>query len=88
MLEETGLSATHWEKWLELQLSNSVTDEVATIFLAKGLSQGEMVLEDTEDIMVRYLPLKAAIEMVYSGEIVDAMSVGALLKAAALGRSN
>ncbi|MGH1486327.1 MAG: NUDIX domain-containing protein [Cellvibrionaceae bacterium] len=82
LLEETGLAAEHWETWLELQLSNSVSDEVATIFLAKELTQGEMQLEDTEDIVVRYLPLKEAIAMVYSGEIVDAMSVAALLKAA------
>lgn len=82
--EETGLTAEHWEKWLELQLSNSVTDELATVFLARGLTQGEMHLEDTEDITTCYLPLKQAIEMVYSGEIVDAISVAALLKAAAV----
>ncbi len=83
LLEETGLSASHWERWLDMQLSNSVTNELATVYLARGLSQGDMQLEDTEDITVRYLPLKSAIEMVYAGEIVDAISVAALLKAAA-----
>lgn len=83
LLEETGLSASEWQLWLNLQLSNSVTDEVATIYLAKKLTQGEMCLEETEDITVRYLPLKEAVAMVYSGEIVDAMSVAALLKVAA-----
>lgn len=85
LLEETGLSASDWQPWLELQLSNSVTDELATVFLAKSLRQGEMQLEDTEDISVRYLPLADAIKMVYCGEIVDAISVAALLKAAAQG---
>ncbi|MFT6388408.1 MAG: 8-oxo-dGTP pyrophosphatase MutT (NUDIX family) [Cellvibrionaceae bacterium] len=83
LLEETGLSATQWQPWLAMQLSNSVSDEVATVFLAQGLTQGEMNLEVTEDITVRYLPLKEAIAMVYEGEIVDAISVAALLKAAA-----
>ena len=85
LAEETGLSATYWEKWLDLQLSNSVTDELATVFLAQHLRQGSMQLEDTEDISVCYLPLTEAINMVYSGEIVDAISVSALLKAAAQG---
>ncbi|MBX2807682.1 MAG: NUDIX hydrolase [Cellvibrionaceae bacterium] len=82
--EETGLVAKQWLPWLELQLSNSVTDEVATIFLAQMLQQGEMAPEETEDISVRHLPVREALQMVYRGEIVDAMSVAALLKLAAL----
>ena len=83
LLEETGLTAKEWSHWLDLQLSNSVSDELATVFLARDLRQGEMALEETEDITLRYLPLKEAIAMVYSGEIVDAISVAALLKCAA-----
>ena len=81
--EEVGLTADKWALWLELQLSNSVTTEKATIYLAQGLTQGEVDHEETEDIKVRYLPLKEAIDMVYRGVIVDAMSVAALLKVAA-----
>ncbi|MEO0444025.1 MAG: NUDIX hydrolase [Pseudomonadota bacterium] len=88
LLEETGLSAKQWSPWLHMQLSNSVSDELATVFLARELSHGDMQPEQTEDISVRYLPLNKAIEMVYSGEIVDAISVAALLKAAALGEFN
>jgi 8-oxo-dGTP pyrophosphatase MutT (NUDIX family) len=80
--EETGLSANHWQHWLDLQLSNSVTDEEATVFLATDLSMGNMDLEETEDITVHHLPLKEAIAMTVSGKIVDAISVAALLKAA------
>ena len=82
LLEEVGLEAAIWTEWLQLQLSNSVTDEVATIYLAQGLSQTQPKYEDTEDITARYLPLKEAISMVSSGEIVDAMSVASLLKVA------
>ena len=81
LLEETGCTATHWEPWLELQTSNSVTDELATIYLAQGLSQqAELELDETEDITVHYVPLKQALTMVHEGEIVDSMSVAALLK--------
>ena len=79
--EETGLSANKWEPWLRLHLSNSVTDEEAIVYLATELSPGEMELEDTEDIQVSYLPLQQAIDMVTNGEITDAISVSALLKA-------
>jgi len=79
--EETGLSANNWQTWLRLHLSNSVTDEEAIIYLATELSTGKMELEATEDIQVRYLPLQQAIEMVIKGEITDAISVCALLKA-------
>ena len=82
LVEEAGLEATQWSEWLQLQLSNSVTDEVATIYLAQDLSQNHTRHEDTEDISVKHLPLKKAVQMVHSGEIVDAMSVASLLKAA------
>jgi 8-oxo-dGTP pyrophosphatase MutT (NUDIX family) len=82
LLEEVGLTAARWSDWLQLQLSNSVTDELATIYLAQELTQAEVSHEDTEDISVKYLPLQEAVNMVHSGEIVDAMSVASLLKAA------
>jgi 8-oxo-dGTP pyrophosphatase MutT (NUDIX family) len=82
--EETGLAAEQWETFLEMDLSNSVTNEKATVFLASELTQGESQLEVTEDIEVRRLPLKEAIAMVLNGEIRDAISVAALLKASAL----
>ena len=82
--EETGLSAKSWEPWLRLHLSNSVTDEEAIVYLATELSSGEMQLDTTEDIEVSHLPLQQAIDMVVSGEITDAISVAALLKASKL----
>jgi 8-oxo-dGTP pyrophosphatase MutT (NUDIX family) len=78
--EETGLVASHYECIAELQLSNSTTDEVAYLFLAKGIQQLEANPEDTEKLQVRRLPLAEAICMAMDGEIRDAMSVAALLK--------
>ncbi len=78
--EETGLEANHWEKIMEMHLSNSVTNEKAIVFLAKGLTQGEMDLEETEDISVSKLSLTEAYRLVNENKITDAISVAAILK--------
>lgn len=80
--EEVGLEATDWAPLQTMHLSNSVTDEVAYLFVARGLSFTEQSLEDTEDIVVKKLPLKEAFAMVLSGEITDSLSVAALLRVA------
>jgi len=76
--EETGLTARHWQKLLEADLSNSVSDEKAITFIAWGLTQGVSMPEPTEDITVRRIALEEAFRMVAAGEIRDSMSVIAL----------
>lgn len=78
--EETGLKASLWDKWLSMDLSNSVTNEQATVYLARGLVEGQSEPEETEDIEVLKLPVTQAITMVLTGQITDAISVAALLK--------
>ena len=78
--EETGIEARSWRKLLEMDLSNSITDEVATVFLATGLSHGEAEPEETEALTLRRLPFDEAYAMVRDGRIADVMSVAALLK--------
>jgi 8-oxo-dGTP pyrophosphatase MutT (NUDIX family) len=80
LLEETGLSATSWSHLLEMHLSNSVSDELAIIYLAEELIQGEAMPEETEQLQLKRIPLTQAFEMVMKGEITDSMSVAALLK--------
>jgi ADP-ribose pyrophosphatase len=80
LLEETGLSATRWSHLLEMHLSNSVSDELAIIYLAEELIQGEAMPEETEQLQLKRIPLTQAFEMVMKGEITDSMSVAALLK--------
>lgn len=79
--EETGLTAKHWREMCRLHTSNSITDERAIVYVATDLQQGVSDHEETEDITVKSLPLDAAIEMAMSGEITDAISVVALLRA-------
>lgn len=80
--EETGLRARNWRPLLSLHLSNSVTDEEATVFTATELYAGEQALEASEDIVVKKLPLEEAIAMVLAGDITDALSVAGLLRVA------
>jgi len=78
--EETGLTATTWQEILCMHTSNSVCDEVAYLYVAKGLTIGEAEPEDTEDLKLRKLPFAELVEMVHRGEIQDAMSLGAIMK--------
>lgn len=83
LAEETGLIANDYEVLLDnIALSNSVSDERATIFVARNLTMTRPAPEETEDLKLRRLPLQAAISMVESGEITDSVSVMALLKLA------
>jgi 8-oxo-dGTP pyrophosphatase MutT (NUDIX family) len=78
--EETGLVASEWALIQEMHLSNSVTDERALIFMARGLRQEEAMPEETEQLVIRRVSFDEAFEMVERGEITDSMSVAAILK--------
>lgn len=73
--EETGLTARHWRKILEADLSNSVSDERAVAYVAWGLTPGESEPEATEELAVKRVSLAEAFRMVEAGEIRDALSV-------------
>jgi 8-oxo-dGTP pyrophosphatase MutT (NUDIX family) len=81
LLEETGLKATRWTELQRMHLSNSVSDELSIVYLARGLEQHEAEPEDTEQLMVRKVPFEEAYQMVCNGEITDSISVSAILKA-------
>lgn len=80
LVEETGLSATKLTEIQRMHLSNSVSNELAIIYLAQELTQGEAEPEETEDLMVKKVPFATAYNMVLNGEITDSMSVAAILK--------
>lgn len=80
LLEETGLHAEIIEPLLTgLQLSNSTTNEVCDLFVARGITQGTASPEETEQLNVRRVPLSEAIAMARDGRIKDSPSVLALL---------
>jgi ADP-ribose pyrophosphatase YjhB (NUDIX family) len=80
LLEETGLKAQNWTEILRMHLSNSVSDELSIIYIARGLQQFEAEPEDTEQLLTRKLPFDEVYQMVCKGLITDAMTVAAVLK--------
>lgn len=78
--EETGLQAREWRQIMLMHLSNSVTDEVAIVYLARGLQQGDACPEETERLVVKRIPFEQAYQLVCAGEITDAISVAAILR--------
>lgn len=78
--EETGLQATTLIEIQRMHLSNSVSDELAIIYVAQQLTEGTASPEETEDLRVRKVPFSLAYQMVLNGEITDSMSVAAILK--------
>lgn len=80
LAEETGLTAGSLMEIQRMHLSNSVSDELAIIYLAQDLTEGSSAPEETEDLQVLKLPFTRALEMVLAGEITDSISVAAILK--------
>ncbi|MBO9699465.1 MAG: NUDIX hydrolase [Sporocytophaga sp.] len=80
--EETGFTADKWTNICTIHTSNSVTSEVGYLYLAQGLKDGESEPEDTEELQVKRVHLKDAVEMVMNNEITDSLSIAGILKAA------
>lgn len=80
LLEETGLKAGSWTELQRMHLSNSVSDELCIIYLARELKQFEAEPEDTEQLVVKKMPFDEAYRMVTDGSITDAITVAAILR--------
>lgn len=82
--EEVGLAAETYEMILEMQLSNSCTDELSYTYIARGITYIGEEPEEDEQFKIRKLPFEEVYQMVIRGEIRDGLSVGSILKAKAL----
>lgn len=83
LAEEIGYRAGRLTPVSTYHTSKSVMDETAHLFLGEELVKLERPPRDeTEFIDVRPLPFREALHMVLSGEIVDSMTVVAVLVAA------
>jgi len=78
--EETGFTAGRMEQILEMELSNSITDERSYVYLATDLTAGEPELESSEDISLMKISLDDALKAIDAGEIRQALGVAAILK--------
>lgn len=80
--EECGLVAECWQEILGVDLSNSVSDERASVFLAWDLSATAAQPDHTEKLQIVRVPFWDAVARVKRGEIRDSISVAALLRVA------
>lgn len=81
LAEETGLIARRYERVLDLDLSNSISDERAVIFLAWDLMPGQPMPEATEVLRRRRAHFQDVAARVAEGRIRDALTVAAVLRA-------
>lgn len=81
LMEEVGLKANNWQEIMKLHVSNSVTDEVGIIYVAKDLEYFEPTPEENEVLTLKKIPLNQVFDMVMKGEITDSLSVAGILKA-------
>lgn len=79
--EEAGVICGRLVKVLEMDLSNSVSDERATCYLAFDLSPGVLRPDPTEVFQHRRIPFHAALAEALDGRIRDSMTVATLLRA-------
>jgi 8-oxo-dGTP pyrophosphatase MutT (NUDIX family) len=78
--EEAGLIARNWTEILRMQLSNSSCDEVCHIFLATDFSPADTTPDPTESLAVERVSFGEALEAACSGQILDSVTVAALLR--------
>lgn len=83
LAEETGLEAEDWREVLRMQLSNSVTDELAIGYMATGLrpAAGNWKQDETEEFAIARAPFREVLDAAMAGHIKDALTVAMLLRA-------
>ncbi len=81
LLEETGAAAEKYTYLGSIAPSPALINEVIHVYLAEGISFGESRLDEGEFLEVEYYTLDELYDMVMSGEIVDAKTQIAILKA-------
>ena len=77
--EEIGYRAEQFAWINSYYTSKSVCHETAHLYVGRGLSPSPLAPDETEFIEIRAFPFDQALQMVLDGEIMDSMSLIALL---------
>jgi len=72
--EETGCTAENWVEYGQADLSNSVTDERAHLFLAWDLTQGEAAPEPDEVFTYKRVTFGELLQDIHTGRVDDALT--------------
>lgn len=78
--EEAGIEAEKWTEILQMDLSNSASDEKAVIFVAQVLTFHAPEPDHDEELEQRKLHFEELYRMVQRGEVRDSLTVAAVLK--------
>ena len=81
LAEEAGFEAAELVKLCDFHTSKSIVEEVAHLYLARGLRPARGHADPTEFIEVRAFPFEEVLQMVQRSEIKDSMTVVAILHA-------
>ena len=79
--EETGLRAESFTLLTSVLTTPGFCTEKIAIYLAQGLTQGDMDLDEDEFLGVVRMPLSEAVDMVMRGDIRDGKTICGLLLA-------
>lgn len=80
LLEESGLEAKNVEKVISFYSTVGFSDHRMTVYLATDLTEVTSQLDEVDGILaVRKLPLSEAKDMILRGEIIDGITITALL---------
>ncbi len=82
--EETGCRADRFERMGAFFVAPGYTTELIHLFLATGLSDSRLPMDDDEFIEIERIPLDDAVRRVVTGDIEDGKSITGILRAARL----
>ena len=89
LAEEAGLKARVWAPALEMDLSNSITDERVKTWLAWDLERAEGAhLDEVEDIAVARTPFLTLLDEIAAGRVRDSLTVATAYRAYHMAREN
>lgn len=79
--EETGIVAREWTDLGPFALSNSVTNEIGRVYMARNLAPGVSEPDGDEILRIKRVPLAEAHAMAMDGRITDGVSIIGITRA-------
>lgn len=73
--EETGYTATHWQRVGQMHLAVGYSDEIIHIYAARGLQAGEQSLDEEEFVQVFEADVSTFLDWCDAGEVTDAKTM-------------
>ena len=79
--EETGIRAREWTPLGVYHPAAAYCGEKITMYLAKGLEQGQRKLDEDEFLNIRQIPLEELVQEIMEGKVTDGKTLAAVMKA-------